>query len=151
MARAMQKEATMRVWGSFLGLGVVLSLALTAFAGADEPAEKAAVAAAEAWLKEVDTGAYDKSWERAAELFRNAVPKKSWEQSMEGVRAPLGAVLERKLASKKYTETLPGAPAGKYVVVQFTTSFANKKEAVETVTPALDKDGTWRVSGYFIR
>jgi len=29
--------------------------------------------------------------------------------------------------------------------------FANKKAAVETVTPMKDTDGQWRVSGYFIR
>ncbi len=42
-------------------------------------------------------------------------------------------------------------PDGEYVVVQLETSFANKKAAVETVTPMLEKDGRWRVSGYFIR
>jgi hypothetical protein len=36
------------------------------------------------------------------------------------------------------------------VVLKFDTSFANKKVAVETVTPMLDKDGKWRVSGYFV-
>jgi ribosomal protein S17E len=36
-------------------------------------------------------------------------------------------------------------------VVQFTTEFEHKKGAVETVTPMADSDGTWRVSGYFIR
>ena len=47
--------------------------------------------------------------------------------------------------------SLPGAPDGEYVVLQFDTSFANKKEAVETVTPMLDKDGKWKVSGYYIK
>ncbi|MDL1980609.1 MAG: DUF4019 domain-containing protein [Deltaproteobacteria bacterium] len=26
-----------------------------------------------------------------------------------------------------------------------------KKSAIETVTPMMEKDGQWRVSGYFIR
>ena len=46
---------------------------------------------------------------------------------------------------------MPGAPDGEYVVIQFETSFENKKHAIETVTPMMDKDGTWRVSGYYIR
>jgi len=29
--------------------------------------------------------------------------------------------------------------------------FEKKKAAVETVTPMMDRDGTWRVSGYFIK
>jgi hypothetical protein len=48
-------------------------------------------------------------------------------------------------------QSLPGAPDGEYVVIQFKTAFENKKFAIETVTPMLDGDGKWRVSGYFIR
>lgn len=36
-------------------------------------------------------------------------------------------------------------------VLQFDTAFKNKKEAVETVTPMLDQDGKWRVTGYFVK
>ena len=36
---------------------------------------------------------------------------------------------------------LPGAPDGQYLVLQFNTSFAEKKAAVETVTVGLEKDG----------
>jgi hypothetical protein len=46
---------------------------------------------------------------------------------------------------------LPGAPDGEYVVFQFDTQFEHKRAAVETVTPMRDPDGSWRVSGYFIR
>lgn len=34
---------------------------------------------------------------------------------------------------------------------QYDTSFENKRSAVETIVPTLDKDAQWRVSGYFIR
>ncbi|HEY5894810.1 MAG TPA: DUF4019 domain-containing protein, partial [Chthoniobacterales bacterium] len=60
-------------------------------------------------------------------------------------------LVSRKLKSAKYTKTLPGAPDGEYVILQFNTTFANKKEAVETVTPMLAQDGKWKVSGYFIK
>ena len=43
------------------------------------------------------------------------------------------------------------APDGEYVVIQFATSFENKKTALEKVTPMMDKDGKWRVSGYSIK
>ncbi|MEW6584469.1 MAG: DUF4019 domain-containing protein, partial [Nitrospirota bacterium] len=52
--------------------------------------------------------------------------------------------------SKKYATSLPGAPDGEYVVIEFETSFENKKSAVETVTPMMDS-GKWRVSGYYIK
>ncbi len=114
-------------------------------------AEKAAVKAAMSWLKLVDQGKYSSSWKGAAELFKNAVTPKQWEQSMNAVRKPLGKILSRKLKLKKYETSLPGAPDGQYVVIQFDTSFENKKTAIETITPKLGKDGKWRVSGYFIK
>ncbi len=118
---------------------------------ADEMAEKKAVESANAWLKLIDDGQYSKSWERAAELFKNAVTKEQWNQSLNAVRKPLGKVIRRNVKSKQYMMSLPGAPDGEYVVIQCETSFENKKTAIETVTPMLDKDGKWRVSGYYIK
>ena len=122
--------------------------------GADKP-EAAQVAAAqvaaEAWLKVVDDSAYGASWDRAAKVFKEALTKQQWVQAVTAARAPLGGKLSRKLKSRDYKETLPGAPDGKYVVIRFETVFEHKAAAVETVTPMLDPDGIWRVSGYFIR
>jgi hypothetical protein len=79
------------------------------------------------------------------------VSQSQWKSSLNSVRKPLGSLVSRKLKSAKYSKTLPGAPDGEYVVLQFTTSFENKKGAVETITPMLDKGGKWKVSGYFIK
>jgi len=70
---------------------------------------------------------------------------------MQSVRKPLGKTLNRALKNSRYRINLPGAPEGEYVVIQFETSFENKKSAIETITPTLDKEGKWRVSGYFIK
>ena len=118
---------------------------------ADEAAEKAAQAAAEKWLALVDQGQYAESWQTAAAYFKNAVPEQQWLQSMKGARKPLGKLLSRKLLRSTFTTSLPGAPDGQYVVIQYSTSFENKASAVETVTPMLDADKRWRVSGYFIK
>lgn len=133
----------------------VLALALTVAAVrgvAGEPdKEKAAVAAAEKWLALVDAGQYGESWAQAAELFRNAVKQEQWEQSMHAVREPLGKLVSRTVKSSHYKTSLPGAPDGEYVVIQFSTSFEHKQSAIEAVTPMMDKDGQWRVSGYYIK
>ena len=113
--------------------------------------EESAVKASGTWLALVDDGRYSESWKNAAAYFKKAVPATRWEQMLSAVRKPLGKVLTRKLQSEEYTTSLPGAPDGEYVVVRYETSFANKKSAVETVTPMLEKDGKWRVSGYFIK
>lgn len=118
---------------------------------ANEIAEKKAIEASNTWLKLIDDGQYAKSWETSAELFKNAVSKEQWNQSLNGVRKPLGKVIKRDVKSKQYMKSLPGAPDGEYVVIQYETSFENKKSSIETVTPMLDKDGKWRVSGYYIK
>jgi hypothetical protein len=99
----------------------------------------------------VDSGDYSQSWIEASSLFKSHVTQKEWEQKIHAARAPLGALFSRKLKSAEYKTELLGAPDGQYVIIQYDTSFANKKSAIETVSPMLDKDGQWRVSGYFIK
>jgi len=138
--------------GKIANLSIVVLLMTASSATAAEPEkEKAAAKAAELWLQLVDNGDYNKSWKEASEYLRNAVKMEQFGQSLKPVRNPLGKVISRKVKSTSYATSLPGAPDGEYVVVQFETSFENKKMAVETVTPMLDKDGKWRVSGYFIK
>lgn len=110
-----------------------------------------AKSAALEWLELVDDGDYGDSWDEAAEFFRGAVEKDQWERQLEGVRAPLGDVESREVMSATRRTSLPGAPDGEYVVIQYRTEFENKSSAVETVTPMRDADGEFRVSGYFIR
>jgi hypothetical protein len=112
--------------------------------------EELAVASAQQWLKIIDAGNYAEGWESASEYLKNAVPEDAFTQSLQGVRKPLGKVKNRTLASAQYTTRLPGAPDGEYVVIQFRTGFENKAYAVETITPQKEKDGQWRVSGYYI-
>jgi len=132
-----------------VGAGLLV-LGLASGAAADTKTD-AAVKAAESWLALVDGGKYDASWDRAAALFKAALTKEQWRQSLTAARKPLGALDRRKLKSATYKTELPGAPDGEYVVIQFEASFAGKKNAVETVTPMKDKDGVWRVSGYYIK
>ena len=114
-------------------------------------AETAAVAAAKTWLSLVDGEKYAESWDQASQIFKGAVQKEQWVQTMQAARTPFGKNISRELKSKRYSTSLPGAPDGQYVVIQFDASFENKKTTIETITPMLDEDGTWRVSGYFIQ
>jgi hypothetical protein len=130
---------------------VVLGLCFSSSSIANEAKEATAVAAAKTWLALVDEGIYGDSWETAAAYFRRAITKEKWVRMLTAVRDPLGNTVSRELSSKTYTQSLPGAPDGEYVVIQFETSFQNKKSAIETITPMLDNDGEWRVSGYYIK
>jgi hypothetical protein len=109
-------------------------------------AQKAAIA----WLTLIDQNQYGQSWEQAAQLFKQQVEADTWSKQLSGGREPLGIVSSRVLINATYSTSLAGAPDGEYVVIQFKTEFANKKNSVETVTPMLD-GGRWRVAGYYVR
>jgi uncharacterized protein DUF4019 len=119
--------------------------------GSSDPKVSAATQAARTWLALVDEQKYADSWGAAATVFKSAVTEATWSRAVTGVRDPLGKLVSRQLESAVFKTTLPGAPDGEYVVIRFDTTFQNKAGAIETVTPKREADGTWRVSGYFIK
>ncbi|HEV8320292.1 MAG TPA: DUF4019 domain-containing protein [Myxococcota bacterium] len=131
-------------------VGAALAVGLAAIGGAAATPEEDARKAADAWLKLVDDAQYGKAYDAAAALLKSAAKKADFEAAVEKARAPLGKVKSRTLKSATATKSLPGAPAGDYVVIQFDLA-AEKGAAVETITPMLEKDGKWRVSGYFLK
>jgi hypothetical protein len=132
---------------------LLIALVAGAWSGvhAQQSPEPLAQQSAESWLALVDTGKYADSWQQAASLFKAHVTKDQWQSMLKATLDPLGKNTSRKLKSAKYATSLPGAPDGEYVVIQYESSFEHKQSAVETITPMLDKDGQWRVSGYFIK
>jgi serine/threonine protein kinase len=114
-------------------------------------ARRNALQAAQAWLALIDQGKYAEGWDATAACYKNVVRKEDFAKPLGALRAPLGKMNSRELKSEQYAAQLPAAPDGQYVVIQFTTEFENKKSAVETVTPMLEKDGRWRVSGYYLK
>jgi hypothetical protein len=68
--------------------------------------EQAAVASADAWLLLVDTGKYAESWDQAAELFKRAMDRDRWKETLEAARPPLGKVLSRRVKSKEYSRPM---------------------------------------------
>ena len=133
-----------------LGLaGLALLLVVGSSVQTDQRVQKAE-AAADQWLKLVDAGNYEQSWQTACEVFQSKITKEQWAKALQSSREPLGQMLSRKVLKATYTDHLPGAPDGEYVVIQYQTSFEHKKEAVETVTPMLENNA-WKVSGYFVR
>jgi hypothetical protein len=96
-------------------------------------------------------GNFTDSWQTATEYFKGAITQDQWQQALQTIRTPLGATISRKLKTKTYKTSLPGAPDGEYVVIQYESSFEHKISAMEIITTILDKDGKWRVAGYFIK
>ncbi len=120
---------------------------------ASEPTKNIALArsAAISWLKLIDKKKYSDSWKNSAALFKNSLTSEKWSSQVASVRQPIGPLLTRKELSSKVLDSAPGAPDGEYIVFTFKSSFTNKKNAIETVTPMKDKDGEWRVAGYYLK
>ncbi|WP_056390911.1 DUF4019 domain-containing protein [Massilia sp. Root418] len=129
---------------------VSLAVCMSAQAQSAQDIEQAK-AAATSWLALADSNRHASTWTEAAEPFRKAVSQSDWTQTLQAIRTPLGALKSRSVKSATFAKNLPGGPEGDYVVITFASVYANKADTVETVTPARTKDGSWKVSGYYIR
>lgn len=125
----------------------ILTLCISSLVSANESSSSTA---AKEWLKIVDAGNYTESWQKSDSFFKSQLSQTKWDTALKGVRTPLGKVESRsELGAKEYS-SLPGAPEGEYLVIQFQTEFENKKSATETLT--LSKtSGQWLPVGYFIK
>lgn len=113
--------------------------------------QREAAAAAEAWLRLLDEGRYRETWERAAPLFRAALTAGQWEAAVRPVRQEVGALVERQLLRAAPRSSLPNAPPGEYMMVEFDSAFENVARAVETVVLRREGEDGWKVVGSFVR
>ncbi len=133
----------------FVGVAVTCAL-LPGIVAADDNAEKAAVMAAEKWIAIIDAGDYASSWQEASDVFQSAVDRKKWVRNVPLVRDPLGRVVTRTVDTVSFIANQPGMNDEQNAVVRFKTSFQNFRSATETVMLTPDKDGRWRIMGYYI-
>ena len=133
---------------SVLALAVALSVA---GAIAQEPDTKAPRAAVDAWLSLIDEAKYAQSWDEAGTAFKGAVTSETWQNAVKSARGRFGAFKSRTLKSAMPATKLPNAPDGEYVVFQFDAIYEQNAATAELVTAAREKDGSWRVVGYFIK
>ena len=80
----------MRAAGKLMPVLCVCVLLCGCMGKKNPEAEKAATQAARTWLRLVDEGQYDESWQESAAFFRNAVSQEAWRDSMKTYRQPLG-------------------------------------------------------------
>jgi hypothetical protein len=128
---------------------VILLLAAASWAANTEK-DKAAVTVADKWLMLIDTGKYSESWKEANEYFRKSITQDQWEKTVRSVKINTGKVISRKLKNKIDKKPLPSEPRGKYLIIQYATSFQNRKSVTEEVAVMLEKNGRWKVSGYHL-
>lgn len=109
---------------------------------AAETPDAAVVDTARQWLMLLDRAQWGESYRATTPSFQKLNTLQVWTKASEQARVPLGDMLSRSLISQ---QEVPTPPHG-YQMVKFRTRFANRTEAVETVTLEREKGG-WRVAG----
>jgi DNA-binding CsgD family transcriptional regulator len=130
-------------------------IALSALSGtADEPkttlsqqttnpaVETEAVQAARLWLALVDAGDWQRSWDATSHTFQSLNTSARWAAVAASVQTPLGANISHQLVSEDF---VPAPPSG-YQLIKFKSRYANKAEALLTLTLERENE-RWKVSG----
>ena len=107
--------------------------------------------AADVWVDQLDGAQYGPSWDNSGTAFQHAVTKEQWITTVQRVRGQVGPLGPRTVQRSQFTTTVPGMPAGEYVMMQYRTVSGTGGFVTETVV--LQRDGTrgWRVVGYFVK
>jgi hypothetical protein len=98
----------------------------------------------------LDQGRFADSYAYTGMLIRTQLDRDAFSTQIQKTRVGTGALQSRELIDASYSTTVPGAPEGQYVILHYHAGFANRQDAVETVTLAFAK-GYWRVAGYYIK
>lgn len=110
---------------------------------------EAATQAAQEWLMLLDAGELEATWSEASEALQSQVTAEQWTAQIRQVQSQLDALQERALTNSRYTTSLPNAPEGEYVVLQYRTTYGTTN-TTETLAMRKENDA-WRVAGYFVR
>jgi hypothetical protein len=120
------------------------------------PEQRNALNAAERWLVPVDAQRYADAWAMSAASFKGSVDRTKFRDGMRDLRKEYGRVVLRKAEKMAFVGSRPapedsGPKEGAQLSILFDTKFVRNRQATEEVLMELEKDGLWRVAGYYIR
>lgn len=138
-----------RLRTGLLAILLVAAAPGSALAQSNEQAVAVAKEAAQQWLAHLDAGEYEATWAEASSYLKSNLSTEQWAARLKQAHGPLDSLQSRSLVAARYTESIPNAPEGEYVIAQYEATYGDKK-TVETVSLKKDPDG-WRVAGYYIK
>lgn len=117
------------------------------------PKEKAAAATAAAtlFLQQVDADRFVESWQLTAPATQEKIAQPDWVAQLEKLRALTGPLVQRSENKVVLSTPAEFSPEGDYIVITYDSTFRRKADASEIVTVMQEKDGDWRVAGYYIK
>jgi hypothetical protein len=137
---------------------VLAALASASFAQTMMPAQREALNAAERWLVPIDGQRYGDAWSMSAESLKAKVPRDTFRDGIARIRKDYGKLVKRTGERMAFRGDMPAPDQGSAqpkpgteVAIMFDATFASDKQAQEEITMVLEKDGVWRVAGYYIK
>lgn len=106
---------------------------------------------AEAWLKLVDNGKYEESWQAASPTMELIMKQKEWVIYLKKIRKPMGSLVKRTLMEQRIASNPEGVPKGNYMVMAYQTAFTDRPKANELLILSQGADGHWRPLSYFVK
>lgn len=128
-----------------------MAISLSLLSGTVLAADQNTHEAADRWVQTIDQGNFGQSWKDADAGFQANVSEIQWTQTLQQIAAQTGKMLKREFKSEEVKSDLPGAPAGKFKFVVYQTAFEKAPQVTETVVLIETKDGSWKVTGYFLK
>jgi hypothetical protein len=130
-----------------LGLFFSAFLATSSAQADDDSAVNGALAAAQSWLAQIDSGKYDESYAEGCVAFHNKVTLNQWSVVLKALRPPLGSVVSRKVVKTDYKPDGVEGLEGECMVITYNTAFSKVPSDLEIVVLKRE-DGQWRGAGY---
>lgn len=101
-----------------------------------------------AFLMLLDAGEPAKTWTAASPVMQAKTSELAWVAGLKALRLGLGSLQARKPETVGFIVDLPDAPAGRYAVIEFASTFATT--TVKEKVIFRDDDTRWGVVGYFV-
>ncbi len=103
------------------------------------------------WLEKLDKGWYNQCYDESSSYLKTQITIDNWMNNMNSFRKPLGPASKRKELNMFFETELPNSPQGEYVIIQYGTVILEKQAIIETLALMKEADGSWKISGYFIK
>ena len=100
--------------------------------------------ATQTWLQCLDEMNFEKLWDSSAELRRLKTDKADFIRRMNGIRAPLGKMIDRDLQLNLRVTLIRHYPDGQYRKIVFWSKYEKKDFAREYLL-LVKEEGQWRV------
>lgn len=96
----------------------------------------------------LDAGKADETWAVLSPVFKAKTSEFIWTNSVKGLRLGLGELKEHGPVSMGFTDQMPDAPAGRYAVVDFQSTYS--AATVQEKVILREDDSQWLIVGYFV-